>query len=131
MIKKFAKRNEEYFYLVFRVLVGLLFAQHGLQKLFGFLGGQKVELFSLFGLAGVIELLGGLFLVFGLFTRISALVGVIEMSAAFFIAHVPQGIIPIMNRGELALLYLACFLVIFVYGSRKFGVDNSLTKEYS
>jgi len=81
--------NKDYFYFVFRVLVGLLFLQHGLQKLFGMfggLGGNSAELFSLMGLAGTIETLGGLGIALGLFTRLWAFFAAIEMLIAYYVA---------------------------------------------
>jgi len=119
----------DYFYFVFRVFIGLLFFQHGAQKLFGWFGGEAAELFSLMGVAGLIEFFGGLLIAIGLLTQIVALVGIIEMAVAYLMVHFPQGIVPIMNGGELALLYFAAFLVIFVYGARKFGVDNLIFKK--
>jgi putative oxidoreductase len=130
MLAKFTKRNGDYFYFVFRVLVGFLFFQHGAQKLFGMFSGNQVSsLWSLFGLAGVIEFFGGLLIIFGLLTRYAALFGIFDMIGAWFIAHAPAGWIPIQNGGELALLFLASFLVIIVIGSRKWGLDNRFFKE--
>lgn len=129
MTSKFIIKKGDYFYFIFRVLVGLMFMQHGLQKMFGMLGGTPVQLFSLFGLAGVIELVGGAMIALGLLTRLAALFGIIDMAGAWGIAHLPQGIIPILNKGELALLYLASFLVILAYGSKRWGLDNLFCKE--
>lgn len=128
-IINFLKQNENYFYLAFRVLIGLLFVQHGAQKLFGALGGNQVELISLFGLAGFIEFFGGLMIALGLLTRVAALLGIVDMLGAWFIAHAPQGWIPILNGGELAVLYFASFLVILVHGARKFALDNLIFKK--
>jgi len=128
MLTKLTRKYEVYFYFVFRVLVGLLFIEHGIQKLFGLLGGKTVDLISLFGLAGVIEFVGGLLIVLGLFTRIAALFGIFNMIGAWFIGHVGNGWIPIVNKGELALLYLASFLILLVYGSKKWGLDNKFFK---
>ena len=124
--------NKDYFYFVFRVLVGLLFLQHGLQKLFGMfggLGGRSAELFSLMGLAGIIELLGGLAITFGLFTRLVAFIAVIELLVAYFRAHMPNGLIPIMNGGELALLFIASFLVLIAFGARKWSLEKVILKK--
>ena len=115
---------KDYSYFLFRVLVGLLFLQHGAQKLFGVLGGTKVQLVSLFGLAGIIELFGGLMIALGLLTRLAALFGIADMVGAWFIVHVSQGWIPILNKGELPLLFLACFLILIAYGPRKWSLDN-------
>ena len=127
----FLKSKDDYFYFAFRVIVGLMFIQHGMQKLFGALGGTQVESYiSLFGLAGFIEFFGGLLIVLGLFTRIAALFGIFDMLGAWFIVHTPQGWIPIINRGELAVMFFAAFLIIFVRGSGKAGLDNYFKKNH-
>lgn len=97
-------------YIVLRVGAGLLFLAHGLQKLFGLFGGSVVPLVSRMGLAGVLELVGGVLLVLGLFTRPVALVLAGEMVVAYIFAHLPRGPIPVQNGGELALLYALIFL---------------------
>lgn len=131
MIEKITQKYSDEIYSVFRVMVGLLFAQHGAQKLFGVLGGSTVDLYSLMGLAGIIEFFGGLMIALGLLTRVVALFGIADMVGAWFIAHAPQGWVPIMNNGETALLFLASFLVILVYGARKCGIDNLIKGDRS
>ena len=124
--------NKDYFYFVFRVLVGLLFLQHGLQKLFGMfggLGGQSAELFSLMGLAGTIETLGGLGIALGLFTRFWAFFAAIEMLVAYFRVHAPNGPIPLLNFGELPLLYFATFLVLMAFGARRWSLEKAIFKK--
>ena len=129
---KYISNNKEYFYSVFRIMVGLLFVQHGLQKIFGWFGAQgATPLFSLFGLAGVIELVGGTLLVLGLFTRVAAFAGIVDMIGAYFIAHAPSGLVPVMNKGELALLYLATFLILFSHGGQKWSLDNLIASRNS
>lgn len=126
-LQKYADKYKAVLYVVFRVLVGGVFMIHGAQKLFGWLGGQKVpELMSLMGAAGVIEFFGGLLVLLGLFTRLAALVGGVEMLVAFFMVHFPNGWNPVANKGEAALLYFAAFLVLFVYGNQKWNVEQSL-----
>ena len=130
LIEKYA--NKDYLYFVFRVFVGLLFLQHGLQKLlgmFGGLGGQPAELFSLMGLAGIIETFGGIAIALGLFTRLIAFVTAIEMAVAYFMVHIPIGAVPLLNQGEPALLYFASFLVIMVYGAGKWSLEKALMKK--
>ena len=129
MTTKFLKENADYFYFAFRVLVGLMFIQHGAQKLFGAFGGvtgegSTVQLFSLFGLAGVIEFFGGL--LFGFLTRWAALFGIFDMLGAWIKVHIKIGWIPILNQGELVVLFFASFLIILVYGAKKWGLDNLL-----
>ena len=132
MLKKaeeFVSKNRDYFYTAFRILVGLMFVQHGAQKLFGALGGTQVpSMMSLFGLAGFIEFFGGLLIAFGLFTRVAAFFGIADMLGAWYTVHIPKGIIPIQNGGELAALYFAAFLVIISQGTGKFGLDNLFKK---
>tara|TARA_Y100000310_G_C20690731_1_gene822028 strand:+ start:4017 stop:4463 length:447 start_codon:yes stop_codon:yes gene_type:complete len=122
MIKKLVEGKEKYFYFVFRILVGFMFWSHGMQKIFGAFGGVdgsggKVALFGLMGVAGTIELVGGLLILLGLFTRLSALIAGVEMLVAYFMAHFPQGMIPVVNKGEPALLFFASFLVLVAYGA--------------
>jgi len=121
-------------YFVFRVFVGLLFTQHGAQKLFGWFGGVAgdsvaVPLVSLMGLAGVIEFFGGLAIAFGFFTRLVATAAALEMIVAFFMVHVKQGWIPFLNQGELALLYFASFLALIVLGNKKWNLEQALLKK--
>lgn len=120
-------------YSIFRIFVALMFLQHGLQKLFGAFGGidgegGAVELMTLIGLAGLIELVVSIAVSIGLFTRAFALLAAIEMLVAFFKAHLPNGIIPIMNKGELALLFFVAFLLIAQYGAGKWSLERSLFK---
>jgi putative oxidoreductase len=114
---------------VLRIAAGVLFLQHGLQKLFGFFGGIQgaaVPLASLMGAAGAIEFCGGLLLIVGLFTRPVAVLLVGEMISAYFIAHLPQGGWPIQNQGELALLYASIFVFLAGNGAGPLSVDAAL-----
>jgi len=116
-------------YFIFRVFVGLLFFQHGAQKILGWFGGTPAELFSLFGIAGIIELVIGPLIALGLFTRFLAFIGAFEMAIAYFNIHLPQGFYPIMNQGELALLFFVSFLILINYDSGKWSLDNLLKKK--
>ncbi len=116
---------------ILRIGAGLLFMQHGAQKLFGLLGGTDgaggtAPLFSMFGLAGVLEFFGGLLIVLGLFTRPVAIVLVVEMLAAYVIAHMPQGGFPIQNGGELALFYAFVFAFLAANGSGPASLDQKM-----
>lgn len=111
-----------------RIGAGLLFMQHGVQKLFGWLGGlggtgEAAAFGSLFWFAGVIEVFGGLAIVLGLFTQIVAAVAAVEMLVAYASQHLPRGIWPIQNMGELALLYFLIFLFLVAYGAGAFSLD--------
>jgi putative oxidoreductase len=110
-------------YALLRIVAGLLFAQHGAQKLFGALGGEAVPLVSQMGLAGAIELVGGLLIAIGLFAGLAAFIASGEMAFAYFMAHAGNGAFPIPNRGELAVLYCFVFLYIAARGSGSLSVD--------
>ena len=111
-------------YALMRIVVGLLFACHGAQKLFGVLGGQQAELASKYGLAGIIELVGGVMIAIGFLTGTAAFVASGEMAYAFFTQHFPRGPVPIQNGGELAVLYCFVFLYIAARGVGVWGVDQ-------
>jgi putative oxidoreductase len=114
-------------FALLRFAAGLLFASHGAQKLFGALGGQKVaEIGSLQGAAGVIELVGGLMIAFGLFASWAGLIASGEMFVAYFMAHAPKGATPIENGGELALLYAFVFLFVAARGAGAYSLDALL-----
>jgi putative oxidoreductase len=111
-------------YALLRIVAGLLFACHGAQKLFGAFGGQVQPLMSLVGLAGVIELGGGLMIATGILTSFAAFIASGEMAAAYFMAHAPKGPLPIQNGGELAALYSFLFLYISARGSGGWSVQG-------
>ena len=111
---------------VLRIILGFLLIPHGLQKLFGLLGGKQVELMSLMGLAGVIELFGGILILVGLFTRPVAFVVSGFAAFAYFIAHAPQGFWPILNRGELAVVYCFLYLYLSAAGGGEWSLDRLL-----
>jgi|SRR3989344_1217109 len=126
----FLKKNSETLYVVFRVLVGFMFFQHGAQKLLGWFGGNGgAALVSMMGLAGVIELIGGLAILLGFFSRLAAVGGTLVMLGALVTVHFPKGWNPLANMGEPALLYLAAFLVVMAYGNGKWSVEKSLLKK--
>lgn len=123
---RYLGRYSEVFYTALRVVAGLMFAVHGAQKVFGALGGQKVPLASLFGLAGLIELVGGLLIAIGLFTSWAAFIASGEMAVAYFKVHFPQGFWPVQNQGELAVLYCFVFLYMASRGGGRYSVDASM-----
>ncbi|MBC5773033.1 DoxX family protein [Pontibacter sp. KCTC 32443] len=121
----FLGRYSPHLYAILRIVAGLMFAMHGSQKLFGWPGdGNTVELASLYGLAGIIELVGGLMIAFGFLTDWAAFICSGEMAVAFFMAHFPQGPIPLLNQGELAVLYCFLFLYMAARGSGIWSVDS-------
>lgn len=116
-------RIEPHAYALMRIVAGLLFMFHGLQKIFGLYGGQAVELMSRSGGAGLIELVGGTLVMIGLFAAPVALICSGEMAAAYFLAHYPRAFWPVQNAGELAALYCFVFLYISTRGSGIWSVD--------
>jgi putative oxidoreductase len=111
-------------FALLRIATGLLFVQHGVQKLFGWLGGTQVtDLASKFGVAGVLELVGGTLVALGLFTRPVAFLLAGQMAVAYLTVHAPQDWAPIRNKGELALLYLVLFLFFAAHGAGAFSLD--------
>lgn len=116
-------------FAILRIVVGLLFAMHGSQKLLGFPGDKPpVELMSMMGLAGVIELVGGLLIAFGLLTRIAAFLSSGTMAVAYFMAHASQHPLPIINQGELAVVYCFVFLYIWAHGPGIWSLDGLLRR---
>jgi putative oxidoreductase len=107
-----------------RIVAGLLFWEHGAQKLFGWFGGQPVgQLLSQFGLAGILEFFGGILIILGLFTRPVAFLLAGEMAVAYFQVHAPNGLWPIMNRGEIVALYSFVFLFFAAHGAGPYSLD--------
>ena len=111
-------------YPLFRIVTGGLFAFHGAQKLFGAFGGTAVPIASLFGLAGIIELVCGILVMIGLFTGLAAFIASGQMAAAYFMAHARTAPWPIQNQGELAVLYCFAFLYIASRGAGRLGVNR-------
>lgn len=112
---------------IFRIVVGLLFALHGTAKLFGWpaTGSGAVPFGTWpYWWAGLIELVVGLLVALGLFTRLAALLGSGTMAYAYFTAHQPDGVLPIQNGGELAVLYCFAFLLIAFAGAGAFAVQG-------
>ena len=118
-------RLSGFVYSATRAVAGLLFSLHGTQKLFGVLGAEQAsEFFSLLGLAGVIEFVGGVLIMIGLYTPWVAFFASGEMAVAYFIAHAPGEPWPIMNGGELAVLYCFVFLYFSSRGSGPLSLDR-------
>jgi len=116
---------------VTRIAAALLFMEHGIQKLFGGMGGvgapgKTADVMTLLGVAGILEFFGGILLAFGAFTRPVAAILAAEMVTAFFIGHFPRGGWPVQNQGELALLYAAVFVTLAALGGGAFSVDRAL-----
>ena len=111
---------------VLRIMTGLLFLEHGTQKLLNFppRANPGPALLSLLGLQGLIELVGGILIVIGLFTRSVAFILAGDMAIAYFMAHAPRGFFPLVNGGQLAIFFCFVFLYLSVAGSGVWSVDN-------
>ena len=116
---------------VLRIMAGLLFLQHGTAKLL------KIPAIPMFanlsltsppGIAGILELVGGVLMILGLFTRSTAFVLSGLMAVAYFMAHAPRGFYPILNAGELAALYCFVFLYIAAAGPGPWSLDAARRK---
>ena len=119
-------------FALLRIVAGFLFFSHGIQKLFGALGGfppgqgRAVDLFSKYGLAGIIETVSGLLILVGLFGSLAAFIASGEMAVAYFTVHQPRGGLPIQNGGELAVLFCFIFLYIAARGSGRFSLAEGM-----
>jgi putative oxidoreductase len=110
---------------VLRIVTGFLFIEHGTQKWLLFPGGTtRASVDNLGGIAGLFELVGGALIILGLFTRPVAFVLSGVMAFAYFIAHAPQGFWPLLNKGELAVLYCFVFLYLAAAGGGPWSLDR-------
>jgi putative oxidoreductase len=122
-------RYSELLYAAMRLVTGLLFACHGAQKLFGVLGGESQLSNPMMLGAGVVEFAGGLLVALGLWASYAAFIASGEMAVAYFMVHTPGGFWPILNKGELAVLYCFVFLFIASRGSGSWSVDDIVGKK--
>lgn len=121
-------RYSDILYAVMRFMVGCLFALHGMQKLFGVPGGQTTLSDPMLLAAGIIELAGGILVATGLRAGPAAFIASGQMAAAYFIAHAPKGFWPVLNEGELAVIYCFVFLYIASRGSGPWSIDAAVGK---
>lgn len=124
-MEKFLAPYASIVYAAFRFMFGALFMCHGLQKVFGMFGGIPMEMNAMIWIAGSIELVGGAMIAIGLFAGSAAFLSSGLMAAAYFMAHQPKGLLPILNGGELAVLYCFAFLLIATKGSGAFSADDA------
>lgn len=127
-------RLQEPAYLILRLVTGFTFMCHGLQKVFGMLGGQVQPTLSLLWFGGIIELVSGGLIGIGLLTRLAAFVAAGEMAYAFIVIHMKLDAahlhwIPILNDGELAAVYAVLFLYVCGRGAGVVSLDRALGLE--
>ncbi|RDI58520.1 DoxX family protein [Microvirga subterranea] len=111
---------------ILRIVSALIFMAHGTQKLFGFPASPNPApaLFSLYGLAGILETVGGALLLLGLFTRPVAFILSGMMAVAYWMAHAPRSPFPVLNGGDAAILYCFVFLFMVAAGGGAWSLDN-------
>jgi len=116
---------------VLRIVAALLFLMHGTAKLFHVphqATFDNLQLMSLLGAQGVLEVVGGVLLLIGLFSRPVAFVLSGDMAVAYFIAHWPRGWVPLLNGGDLAVLFCFVFLYLWVAGPGPWSVDAAVRR---
>jgi putative oxidoreductase len=113
---------------ILRIVLGLLYMEHGLAKILDFPHQPNHAAYALFtlnpGLQGLLELVGGLLLALGLFTRTVAFILAGDMAVAYFMVHAPRGFFPLLNGGELAIVYCFIFLYFWVAGGGEWSLDR-------
>ena len=121
-------RASPYVLSILRIITGLLFLQHGLQKYFAF-PSPGPHMRPLLYVQGIIEIVGGVLLTGGLYTRVVAFILSGDMAFAYFIAHFPRSFYPAVNGGNLAVLYCFTFLYIFFAGGGPWGLDRIVLRQ--
>jgi putative oxidoreductase len=115
---------------VLRIVTGLLFLEHGTQKLLGFPPSDHAApaLLSLMGAQGILELVGGFLILIGFLTRPVAFILAGDMAVAYFMAHAPKGFFPTLNGGQLAILFCFVFLYFAFAGAGEWSADEQLAR---
>jgi len=121
-------RFADHVYCIARLIIGLMFACHGGQKLLGFPAGGHGGAEGLMLVGGIIELVCGFLIAFGLLTRIAAFFAAGEMAVGYFMMHAKMGFFPIVNKGELAVAYCWFFLFVLFYGPGRWSIDALMRK---
>ena len=116
-------------YSALRIVAGFIYMQHGVQKIFGGLGGQVMPYGSLMGAAGFIELICGILIVIGLFTSIAAFIASGQMAAAYFMVHAPQTFWTVQNGGELAAVLAFAFLYFAAKGDGAISIGKLIRRK--
>jgi putative oxidoreductase len=123
-------RYRPYVLSIVRIVVALLFFEHGMSRLFGFPSPLPTPaLFSMYWFAGAIEFAGGALVAAGLYTRVTAFIISGEMAVAYFLRHAPGGFFPILNRGDAAILYCFTFLYLAFAGAGPWSLDALLSRK--
>jgi putative oxidoreductase len=127
--KMFLSKYESQIYVILRIVTGFLFLWHGSQKLFGFPASEHaIQLNYVLFIAGSIEFFGGLLVMTGLWTRWAAFICSGEMAYAYWTVHGLHAILPLLNFGEMAVIYCFLFLFISARGSGIFSIDHLMER---
>ena len=126
--KMFLAKYESLLYSVLRIILGFLFLWHGSQKLFGFPPSGSTMPHYVVMIAGPVEFIGGLFAMAGFLTRWAAFVCSGEMAYAYWTVHSPLAVLPLVNHGELAVIYCFLFLYVAARGPGNFSIDYLISK---
>jgi putative oxidoreductase len=122
------EKGRPYILSVLRIVVALLFLEHGLQKYFGFPSAGPA-MTPLLYVQGAIEVVGGILLLVGAYTRVVAFILAGDMAVAYFMAHFPRSFFPAMNGGDAAVLFCFIFFYIFFAGGGPWSVDRVALKQ--
>ena len=122
------ENGRPYVLSILRIIVALLFLEHGLQKYFGFPSAGP-PMTSLLYVQGVIEIVGGILLLVGAYTRVVAFILAGDMAAAYFMAHFPLSFFPALNGGDAAVLFCFVFFYLFFAGGGSWSVDRAALKQ--
>lgn len=122
-MERFLGRFAPHLYALLRIIAGLMFFLHGTQKIFGWPGGSMGQLPAIAVVAGWLEVVLGFLITIGLFGSLAAFIASGQMAFAYFLGHAKDGFWPILNKGELAVLYCFLFLYIAAAGSGIWSVD--------
>jgi putative oxidoreductase len=122
------EKRRPYILSVLRIIVALLFIEHGLQKYFGFPSAGP-PMTTLLYVQGVIEIVGGILLLIGAYTRVVAFILAGDMAVAYFMAHFPRSFFPAVNGGDAAVLYCFAFFYIFFAGGGPWSLDRTALKQ--
>ncbi|HUP62542.1 MAG TPA: DoxX family protein [Thermoanaerobaculia bacterium] len=125
-MERFIGKLAPAFFALLRIVAGVMFAMHGTQKLLGWPGSKPPATAALSIAAGVIEVGAGLLIAIGLFASWAAFLASGTMATAYFLRHAEDGIFPIVNRGELAVLYGFLFLFIAAHGAGAWSIDQRM-----
>ena len=124
------ERFRPYILSTLRIVIGLLFLQHGLSKVFNFPAPSPVpSLSGLLILAAILETVGAALFLVGAFTRIVAFILSGEMAFAYFMAHAPRSFYPVVNAGELAVLFCFIFLYFAFAGGGPLSIDRAMLNQ--